>query len=140
MSDECKELDTILREFHSHAFRLIKLLKKEYPDNIEVDWLRQRASLARSIDPFLIINRCKDKFWYYRKEILSKNADFFMNNKFSKFIKNDENKTFMYTLVNIIKNKAKELSTEEMDYLWGITQDMLISVIKYKKLIKDYDE
>ncbi len=81
-----------------------------------------------------------DKIWIYRNEILSKDERFFMDNKFTKFVKNDENKTFMYTLINLIKQRFMERTFEEKEMIWGLINDLLISVIKYKKITGDYKQ
>ncbi len=130
----------ILDEFHSTVFKILKLCRKIEPNNIDVEWLHSKLTLARDIDPLLIMNRSMDKIWIYRDEILDRNLDFFINNKFDKFVKNDENKTFMYTLINLIKKRVLELSKEEKDVIWGLINKLLVSVIKYKKITGDYKQ
>ena len=43
----------------------------------------------------------KDKFWEYREPISNREESFFKNNQFSKFIKEDENKKLMYSMINM---------------------------------------
>lgn len=136
--DLTKDISDILVEFHSTVFKMVKIAKKLEPNNIDVEWLQNKLALARDVDPLLIINRCKDKIWAYRNEILEENTDFFMNNHFSQFIKNDENKTFMYTLLGLFKKRFLEFTKEEQKYIWSSAKSMLALVIKYKKAIGDY--
>jgi hypothetical protein len=138
--DTTKEVSDVVDEFHSVVFKILKICKKIEPNNIDIEWLQNKLSLARDVDPLMIINRSKDKIWYYRQQILNEDGDFFLNNTFAPFIKNDKNKTFMYTLLNLIKKRFAERSNEEKKMLWGLGKSMLASVIKYKKLIKDYSE
>jgi hypothetical protein len=136
--DLTKEMSDVLLSFHSYIFKLIKLVKKCEPNNPDIEWLQNKAALARDVDPLIIINKCKDKFWHYRDQILERDIDFFLNNKFSKFIKNDENKTFMHTLLNIFKKKIIDLSDAEKNMLWDIMHGILLNIVQYKKLSGDY--
>ena len=128
-----EDLSLLLMDFHSTIFKLIKIAKKYSPNSIEVEWLHGKLSLARNIDPLLIINRAKDKFWCYKEKIINRDLSFFLNHKFKKFIKNDENKTFMYTFMNLVKNELKKMSEKELDILWKLVNKMLLCIVEYKK-------
>jgi hypothetical protein len=138
--DLTKEISNILMEFHSTVFKILKICRKLEPNNVDLEWLHNKLSLARDIDPLLIINRAKDKMWFYRNQIIENDMDFFLNNKFSEFVKNDENKTFMYTLIGLIKTKISQMSDPEIEHLWKLSKIMLKCVIHYKKAINDYVE
>jgi len=137
--DFTKEESDILDEFHSVTFKIIKLAKKLDPNNIEIEVLHKKLSLAKSIDPLIIIDKCKDKIWFYRNEIINRDIDFFVKNKFSQFIKNDENKTFMYSLINMFKKKMMELSNAELKAVWDLINDLLVAVVKYLKIRNEKD-
>ena len=134
-----EELSNLLSGYHSLLFKLIKIAKKYDPNNEDIDWLQSKASLARDIDPLFIITKTKDKFWHFREQILNKDLNFLMEYKFDKFIKNDHNKTWMYTMIDLIKNKINDMSEEEKNYIWDIFKKILICVTKYKKIIGDYE-
>jgi hypothetical protein len=91
--------------------------------------------MVRDIDPLFIMHRCHDKMWIYRKEILEENEDFFMHNKFDQYIKNDDNRTFMFSLIDLLKQKIPKLNMSEKKELWKLIQNMLESVIKYKMIV-----
>lgn len=132
--DKEHKINLIISDFHSTVFKILKICKKIEPNNLELEWLQKKLSLARDIDHLLIITRCKDKIWLYREHILSENEDFFEKNQYSQFIKDDENKPFMNSLISLIKSKFKELSTPEKKTIWRLIQDLLASVGKYKKI------
>ena len=138
--DLTKDVSDVIDEFHSTVFKIIKICKKIEPNNIDIEWLQNKLSLARDIDPLLIINKAKDKLWFYREEIITQNLDFFIANNFSQFVKNDSNKTFLYTLINLIKKRFFERSEDEKKMIWALMKSMLVCVIKYKKLINDFVE
>jgi hypothetical protein len=136
--DSIDEINKIITEFHSTIFRILKICKKIEPNNIELESLHNKLSLVRDIDPLLIITRCKDKVWMYREYILNENEDFFLNNKFSEFVKEDENKSFMYSLINLIKMRYKEMSSSEKKIIWQLIKDLLKSITAYKKVTNDF--
>jgi hypothetical protein len=138
--DLSKDVSDVVNEFHSIIFKLLKICKKVEPNNIDIEWLQNKLSLARDVDPLLIIDRCKDKLWTYRNEIIEKDIDFFLHNNFSQFVKNDENKTFLYTLLNLLKKGFLERSNEEKEFIWLLSKNLLSCVIRYKKLINDFAE
>ena len=138
--DSVKDVDLIVTDFHSVIFKILRICRKIDPNNIDLEWINSKVSLARDVDPLLIISRCKDKLWAYHDEILREDENFFLNNKFSGFIKNDENKTFMYSFINLLKNKINDLSEAEKKLLWSLIKDMLACVIKYKKATNDFSQ
>ncbi len=138
--DLSEDENKILDEFHRAVFSILKICQKIEPNNVDVEFLRNKLTLAREIDPLLIMHRSMDKIWIYRNEILSRDTQFFVNNKFDKFVKDDENKTFMYTLINLIKKRFLERTEEEKKVIWDLINQLLISVIKYKKVTKDYKQ
>jgi hypothetical protein len=133
-SEISQAISEVLTDFHSVIFKILKIVKKLEPDNPDLDWLQNRLGLARDVDPLLIIETCKEKIWYYREFIIAKDEKFFVADNFGKFIKNDERKTFMYTLINLIRRRLSERSPAEKEKLWEFAQSMLKSVIQYKKL------
>jgi hypothetical protein len=133
-----KVIDEIVTEFHSTIFKTLKICQKIEPNNLDLEWLRKQVSLARDMDPLLIINACSDKVWEHREYIITENEDFFLNNEYDEYIKDAENKSFMYELVNLIKKKYRAISDAERRALWTLVKAMLASVAKYKKAIGDF--
>lgn len=132
------ELNNILRDFHSAIFKIIGIASSIDPKNYYIVWVKQQIDLVRKIDKENIIKRCHEKFWYYREEICSHNLDFFNKNEFSRFIKNDDNKSFMYGFVNMLKKKVNDLSEDQTNIIWNLLEKILETCIRYKKLIGDY--
>jgi hypothetical protein len=128
----------ILDDFHRAVFKVIKICKRVEPNNIDIDWLQNKLSFARNVDPLIIMDRAKDKIWHYRQQIIDRNIDFFMKDNFGNFIKNDKNKTFMYTLVNTIKKRVKDLSEEEKNHIWNLINEILGTVTRYKMVSGEY--
>lgn len=133
------ELNKILKQFHGALFKIIKISEKLDPKNFYITWLKQQINIFRKIDKENIIKRAKDKFWFYRKEIMGHDISFFHTNQFNKFVKDDENKQFMYSFINMLKKKIDDVPEEEKQVIWGQMEIILETCILYKKLVKDYD-
>jgi hypothetical protein len=134
------ELNRILKGFHISLFNLINMAEQIDPKNYHIEWVKKQISIALKIDKENIIKRMKDKMWDYRNEIMACDIAFFKNNQFSKHIKNDDNRPFMYSFLNMIKKKSESLSKEEINSIWEETKNILLYCIEYKRLVKDYDE
>jgi len=133
------ELNKILREFHGAMFKVIKIAEKLDPKNYYITWVKQQIDILRKIDKENIIKRCKDKFWHYQKEIINHDIAFFHNNQFTNFIKDDDNKQFMYSFVNMLKKKINNISDEEKQQIWELLEKVLEMCIAYKQLVGDHD-
>jgi hypothetical protein len=132
------EIIDIVKKFHNKVFAVLKICKKLDPKSIELQHLHNIASLARDTEYLLIISRCKDKMWLHREHIINRDENFFLKNKFTQYIKDDENKSFMHSLVNVIQTGYRDISDTEKDMIWRLVQDMLKHVIEYKKAIGDF--
>jgi hypothetical protein len=136
--DLTDEVTTIVANFHGVIFKILRIMRKIEPNMLELEDLQKKLGIARDLDPLLIINRCKDKIWMFRESIINEDSDFFMKNKFSEFVKNDENKPFMYTMINLIKTKWKELSAPEQKEIWRMIKELLRHIIEYKQATSDH--
>jgi hypothetical protein len=132
------ELNLILKEFYTATFKIINIAISIDPKNHYISWVRQQIDLVRKIDKENIIKRVHDKFWFYRKEIIDRDTEFFNRAEFSRFIKKDENEKFMYSFVNMIRKKISDLTDEQKDIIWYHLEAMLTTTVRYKKLIGDY--
>lgn len=130
-----KEIDIVLSEFHSTIFKILKICRKIEPNNMDLEWLQSKLSIARDIDPLIIITTCSEYIWEYREHIITENEDFFLKSKYTEFIKEDtKDKSFMYSIINLIKNKYSEISKSEKKSLWDLIKSVLSFTVKYKKL------
>lgn len=137
-NDKTTELDNILKGFNGIVIKVMKICRKIEPNVVELEDLQNKIKLAKEIDPFLIINRAKDKIWYHREQIIEEDENFFLNNEYTQFIKNDENKTFMYMLVNLVKSRYRTMSAAEKAEIWRLIKELLRYVVEYKKISNDF--
>jgi hypothetical protein len=127
-------ISRLVLKFNSLVFNVLKLCKEREPNNIDLEFVQNKIRIARGMDPTLIIRTAEDKLWHYREQIVQKDLDFFLNNKFVKFVKNDENKGFMNGFIGLIKSHIKQMSENELEYIWVVIQKLLALVIIYKKI------
>lgn len=134
------ELNGILKVFHTSVFDLIHIAESVDPRNYYVTWVKQQIDIFRKIDKENIIKRMKDKLWENHKQIMNRDLDFFKQDKhITKYIKNDENREFMFSVINMLKKKVDILSPEELEAIWDVLERILSSCIDYKRLVRDYD-
>lgn len=145
-SDDIKEItgitdvEVLLKKFYRVVSHIFKIAEKIDGKNEHLIWVKSQVSIARVIDKEEVIFRIKDKLWEYRDAITKRDDDFFRNNQFSKFIKEDNNKKMMYSMINMFKNKFDSLNSSEKEQIWDQIQILLACCIKYKQLTNDYDE
>ena len=71
---------------------------------------------------------------------MKRDAEFFRDRSYDKYIKTDENKEWLDRLTNLIKTKYFDLSNQEQSYIWDCMDNMLKNVIKYRLLQGDFAE
>ena len=76
---------------------------------------------------------------YYKEKLINRDEEFFKENDFSQFIKDDKNKTFIYILLNLIKKRYLERTKAEQNEIWKFVQNMLKCCIEFKQLELELD-
>jgi hypothetical protein len=137
-AETTEKINTVITEFHRTVFNVLKICKKIEPNNILLESLQKRLSFARDYSPFIIIDKCKDKIWLHKEYIINEDEDFFLQNNFAQYIKEDENKSFIYGMVKLVKSKYQERSTAEKKELWRHIKALLQHITEYKILTGDF--
>lgn len=137
--DKSQQISLIIQDFHSQIAKMLKVVDSKRPGNIEVDRLKRLIRIARDEEPLLIINKCKDKIWDSREQILAEDEEYFINKKYDEYIKKDGNQRFIEGLVELFKQGRHLLSDKEKAYVWKVNKQLLADVVKYKMLIGDHD-
>lgn len=132
------KINNVITEFHRTVFNILKICKKIEPTNVLLDSLQKRLSFARDYSPFIIIDKCKDKIWLHKEYIINEDENFFLQNNFAQYIKEDENKSFIYGMVKLVKSRYKERSEAEKKELWRHIKLLLKSISEYKILTGDF--
>jgi hypothetical protein len=134
-----QQISLIVQDFHSQISKTLKVVDSKLPNNIEVDQLKRLIRIARDEEPLMIINKCKDKIWDSREQILSENVDYFLAKEYDEYIKKDTNQMFIEGLIGLFKQSHHLLSEKERAYVWKINKRLLQDVIRYKMLIGDHE-
>jgi hypothetical protein len=100
-------------------------------DSLSIDRLKRLVNLCPPEEIFI---RSKEKIWAVRMHIVNKNADYFMKKDYSGMIKKDEKQTMLESLIIICKSRYNQMSAEEKEIYWMYANELLKSVIQYKKL------
>jgi len=102
--------------------------------------LRNNIALAKSELPHIIIARCFPHFIKAGEHIIKKNADHFLKRNYAALIKEDDNKTMIYDVINLIVKCFDRLEEDEREEIWELANIMLICCIAFKKHIKQTGE
>ena len=137
--DKQRKISIIIQGFHTDLSQLLKVVDIKLAGNLEVDRLKRLIRIARDEEPLMIINKCKDKIWDSRKQILDENEEFFISKKYEEYIKKDGNQMFIEGLINLFKNSRHMLSEKERKFMWVVIKRMLSAVTEYKIIIGDYE-
>ena len=137
--DTQRKISAIVQSFSSDISQLLKIVDAKLPGNLEVDRLKRIIRIARDEEPLMIINKCKDKIWDSREQILAEDEDFFISKRYDEYIKKDENQMFFEGLINLFKSSRSLLSEKESRFMWSTVKHLLATVTEYKMLIEDYE-
>lgn len=129
----------IIEVFHSNIAKLLKMANVKLKGNIEIDRLKRLIRIARDEAPFSIITKCKDKIWSSRDQIIKNDEKFFLNKQYDEYIKEDENKDFIHTLIKLFKSGFEQTNNKEKKIMWDVINKLLKNVTEYKLLTGDYD-
>ena len=137
--DTQRKISAIVQSFSSDISQLLKIVDAKLAGNLEVDRLKRVIRIARDEEPLMIINKCKDKIWDSREQILAEDEDFFISKRYDEYIKKDENQMFIEGLINLFKSSRSLLSEKESKFMWSTVKHLLATVTEYKMLIEDYE-
>ena len=139
-SKKQKEISDVLQQFNRQVTKLFKIVDLIVPGDPNIDWARRIVKICRNENPAIILEKCIDKLWDNKEPIMKRDAEFFRDRSYDKYIKTDENKEWLDRLTNLIKTKYFDLSNQEQSYIWDCMDNMLKNVIKYRLLQEDFAE
>lgn len=123
-------------EFNKYLFRLVKLIEMKfsgsYSDSSLIDRYKRRISVAKSTDPLIIIEKCKNKLWEIREHILNENDKFFIDSEYNEMVSNLSEKDEITHIIQLFKQKYSTLLDDEKTAIWGCLKPMLRCSIQYK--------
>ena len=142
MGKNLKKYSSTLANFNNTLNKILTIAEKKEFElsgevNTDIRWIKTQISFARDHLPFNIINRVYPKMYEYKNYIINRNEDFFINNKFSKFIKDDHRKEFMNEFINFLKERFLVLNEAEKELFWELVLDLLEHCLVYKKLLNE---
>ena len=131
-----KEINDIIAFFNRQVSNILKAIDSGYAgvkNNADFDRIRRIAKIARDEDPPCMLERCTEKLWDNREAIMTRNVDFLIKPEVAKkYIKDDDNKEWLESVMEFVRNKHKDLGDAEIEYLWKCIDNMLQCVIKYQ--------
>jgi len=137
------DIKKLLMNFHSNIFNLIRILKKMDPDNINIDFIKNKVSIARRVDEHLIISIIKDKILDYSDDIICRKTDLLFSKKSEELINAEtamtaEYKKIAFEMLDLIKKNMSKMDEDELEDAWTLLSEILKSVIIYKQITGDH--
>lgn len=130
-------VNKLVNTFNKEILDLIKFTKKKEKDNIDIEWLHKIICTIKNENPAFIIEKCIDKLWDNKENIINRSEDFFKDNFEKKWIKDDCRKEWLSSFVAHIKNNMFILNPNEKIFVWDQVNKMLELVIEYR-IMKGY--
>ena len=116
------------------------MAKSQTTDDLEIVELERIKRLINFTPKDEKFIRSKGKVWAVRDHILNKDAKYFLEKDYSTIIKKDHNQAMLETLVELIKEKFENMNDKEQNFYWQKAALLLNCVVRYKRLIGDFDE
>lgn len=93
--------------------------------------------LASEHAHYEMISRSKNKMILYCDQISSRNKEKFNSIDFNKFVKNDEKKDFLMSLIEVVKSciNSNTLTSKEEAFIWDTVSSMLEKCISFEEII-----
>lgn len=135
--DRQSELDTIFQHFFSATMSVVMLIRKltkEEDEIIELERIKRIVNMCPKDELFI---RAKDKIWNVRQQLLTENADYFLNKDYSAFIKKDHNQAFIECLMEIVKARYANTTDAEKGILFGKARVLIEQIEKFKNLVNE---
>lgn len=125
--------NTYIQQVKSLVNTAVKMLDPEEDEDqlVELERVKRLVNFLPADECFI---RSKDKIWWARKQILRKNAGWFLNRDYSNNIKKDHKQAMIETIIRAVQEKFPKMTTEEQDLFWTKGIQMLQVVAKYKKV------
>lgn len=136
-----KKISTICDNFNRQIARLIKLAERDHKDDINLYYVKRGISLVRQQNPALVLEKCIDKLWENKTQIIDRDVKFFVDNmreKAGKFIKDDHRADWLYSILEMLKREEKLLKDDEREYIWDCINKMLEHVVEYRIIMGDF--
>lgn len=129
------DLDKAINNFSKCCNELIKKYESHNLNEKEKTYIDRIKRFLRLCPKEEKIIRSKDRIWFFKDDILSRNSEKLFNADFSQVTDQVE---LLDELVAVIKKKYDVISNEERNEYWIILTKMLQAVIEYKQINKEY--
>lgn len=141
MADAIDSTLKICSAFHLSIASIIRLVRTKKLDCPELDRLEKLITICKLEGPTFLIDRCKNKIWDSRKQIKTKDVQYFFNSNFDRYIVKGSNYAeFQYALMDIVKDGYPSFTEAEMNLVWKHSKTMLKCVAGYKLCLGEFKQ
>jgi hypothetical protein len=122
----------IIETFNSQVSDILKLIKKYVPKNDDINHIKRLIKIANETNAIAVLEKCEDKFWENKDNILEKNVEFFKTNPYEQYLDDDEYKTLNIRIINLIRDTYDFIDDNDKNFLWSKLHIMLNCIINFK--------
>lgn len=135
-----KELNDIFAKYSQAINGILVAARKQATDDSEIVELEQIKRIMNMAPNDLKFIRSKNKLWAVRKRIVNKDTKYFLEKDYSKTIKKDQNQEWLESIVEFVRDRFATMTDKEKEFYWSKAAALLNCVLRFKKLLGDYDE
>lgn len=130
---ESLNIDDILKIFNNTLSKILKLANVIDPHNPEISCARRHMTVLKGISPTYAIEKTSPKMWKYRKQIKTKDYNFFTHRDVEDIVDDieEEDKELFDEIVSMIKHGYDISSEEQKNQMWVYINTILQASIKY---------
>lgn len=122
----------IIETFNSQVSDILKLIKKYVPKNDDINHIKRLIKIANETNAIAVLEKCEDKFWENKDNILEKNVEFFKTNPYEQYLDDDEYKTLNIRIIKLIRDTYDLIDENDQNFLWRKLHIMLNCIINFK--------
>ena len=122
----------IIETFNSQVSNILKLIKKYVPKNDDIIHIKRLIKISNEINAIEVLEKCEDKFWENKDNILEKNIEFFKKQPYEQDLDDDEYKTLNIRIIKLIRDTYDLIDDNDKNLLWCKLHIMLNCIINFK--------
>lgn len=136
-----KNINDILQKFNRQIAKIFKVLDRMYPNDVNIVHVKNVLRIAREEMPERLITEGGEKLWDNKDKIIERDVDFFLRpNNMSKYAGSEKTRSEVETMRAFVGREYKNLSAEEVEFIWGAVNSMLKCVVEYRIITGEYVE
>ena len=135
------KINNVLQKFNRQISKIFKVIDRLYPDDNAINHIKNVIQLAREEMPERLITEGGEKLWDNREKIIEWDVEFFLRpGNMSRYAGNEKSRSEVEGMRTFVGREYKNLTDDEIVFVWDTVNSMLKCVIEYRILKGEYIE